>query len=101
MEPKFLSVLPPSDPEWPEPFNSVLQMECGHLHGRAAAIQLDRFAANAGVVGGGDIVESDVEERVEGDHVSRHVVGPFEYLGSDVDEEGVGGPSAEDHDLGC
>jgi hypothetical protein len=23
----------PSDPEWPEPFNSILQMECGHLHG--------------------------------------------------------------------
>jgi hypothetical protein len=37
----------PPDPEWPEPFNSVLQMECGHLHSRAAAIQFDRLATNA------------------------------------------------------
>ena len=51
-------------------------------------------------MGGGDVVEADVEERVEGDHVSRHVVGPFEDLWADVDEEGVGRPPSKDHDLG-
>jgi hypothetical protein len=88
-----------SDLEWPKPFNSVLQMECWHLHGRAAAIQFDRLASHAGVLGGGDVVEADVEERVKGDHVSGHIVGPFTDLWSDVDQEGVRGPTAEDHDL--
>jgi hypothetical protein len=50
---------------------------------------------------GGVVVEADVKEQVEGDHVARHVVGPFQDLGSDVDEEGIGGPPTEDHNLGC
>ena len=34
------------------------------------------------------------------DHVATEEVGPFEHLGPDVLEEGVGGPAAEDHDFG-
>jgi hypothetical protein len=33
------------------------------------------------------------------DHVARHVMGPFEDLGAYVNQEGVGGPSSEDHNL--
>jgi hypothetical protein len=41
------------------------------------------------------------EEGVEVDHVARHVVGPFEDLRSDVNEDGIGGTSAKkDHDIG-
>lgn len=47
-------------------------------------------ARGEGVVrrSGGGI--SGMEEVVEGDHVSAHVVGPFQYLGADVCQEGVG-----------
>ena len=50
-------------------------------------------------MGGGNVVKADVEERVEGNHVSGHVVGPFEDLGSNVHQESVGRPASEDHDL--
>ena len=40
-----------------------------------------------------------VEERVEMDHVARHVICPFEHLGSDVDKECIRRPTAEDHDF--
>jgi hypothetical protein len=40
-----------------------------------------------------------VKEGVVVNHITAHVVSPFEDLGSDVSEEGVGGPSSKDHDL--
>ena len=51
-------------------------------------------------VGVGFVEEAGVEEGVEGHHVSGHGVSPFEDLGSDVSQEGVGGPAAENHDFG-
>jgi len=38
-----------------------------------------------------------IEERVEVDHVARHVIGPFENLWSNVDQECIRGPTSEDH----
>ena len=48
----------------------------------------------------GNVIEANVEEGLEVNHVGGHVVGPLEDLGSDVDEEGVGRPTAENHDFG-
>jgi hypothetical protein len=64
-----------------------------------AAIQVDCSISGTGVVGGCLVVQTDVKEGREGHHVFRHVVGPLEYLWSDVHEECVRRPAPEDHDL--
>ena len=56
--------------------------------------------ASAGVRLWYHIEASDVEERIETDHVGGHGIRPFENLGADVHKEGIGGPASEDHDLG-
>jgi hypothetical protein len=56
-------------------------------------------SASAGIGLGGHIEAADVKEGVESDHIHGHGVGPFEDLGADVNEEGIRGPAAEDHDL--
>jgi hypothetical protein len=56
--------------------------------------------AGAGVIGSNEVLGVCIEERVEVDHVPGHVVGPFEYLWSNVDQECIrGGPSSKDHYL--
>jgi hypothetical protein len=40
-----------------------------------------------GVVGCSKILEGSIEERVKLDHVPRHVMGPFENLGLNVDQQ--------------
>ena len=37
---------------------------------------------------------------MHGGHVIAQVVGPFHDLGSDVHQEGIGGPAAQEHDAG-
>lgn len=44
---------------------------------------------------------AQVKEGVESGHVQAHVVGPLKDLGADVGKEGIRGPPAQDHDLGC
>ena len=56
--------------------------------------------AGVGCGSSGRFEFGSVEERIKGCHLLAHVVGPFEYLWSDVDEEGIGGPPPEDHDAG-
>jgi hypothetical protein len=56
-------------------------------------------SASAGIGLGGHIEAADVKEGVESDHIHGHGVGPFEDLWTNVYKEGIGGPSAEDHDL--
>jgi hypothetical protein len=41
-----------------------------------------------------------IEKGIVFDHVFRHIVCPFEDLGADVDQNGIRGPLAEDHNLG-
>ena len=41
-----------------------------------------------------------MEEVVEGNHVTAHVVSPFQDLRTDVSKEGIRGPAAQDHDAG-
>jgi len=84
---------------WIEAILSAVDVEPGH-HCGWTAIQGVGFLAGARVGGSGDVVEGGVEEGVEVDHVGGHVVCPFEDLGSDVSQEGVGGPAAENHDFG-
>ena len=49
---------------------------------------------------GGNIIKSNIKEGIEGYHIVGHVVCPFQHLGADVDEEGVGTPASQDHDFG-
>lgn len=41
-----------------------------------------------------------VEKGIVLDHIAAKLIGPFENLGSNVVEEGVGGPASQEHDLG-
>lgn len=55
---------------------------------------------SAGIGRGRHVVCAQIHEGVEIYHAAGHVVCPLECLGTQVNEEGVGGPSAHDHDLG-
>jgi hypothetical protein len=77
---------------------SVMHVELRNSHDRVSAIEGGLEAlAGAGVISCDEISGRSVEERVEVYHVPRHGVGPFENLRSDVDQECVRGPTAEDH----
>ena len=41
-----------------------------------------------------------VEEGIVVDHIAAKLIGPLENLGSNVVEEGIGGPASQEHDLG-
>jgi hypothetical protein len=55
--------------------------------------------SGSGVFSVGALVVRGVQEGVVFDHVGAHVVGPFEDLWLDIDEEGVGRPTPKNHDL--
>ena len=77
-----------------------MQIEPGYLHG-ATAIQWLSSDPGPRVGWRGNVVEADVKEGSERDHVLGHTVGPFEHPRSNVDQKGVRGPTSQDHDLGC
>jgi hypothetical protein len=70
---------------------------CNRRDGVSAIEEGLEALAGAGVVCGDEVVMGSIEERVKVDHVTGHVVGPFEHLWPNVDQECIGGPSSEDH----
>jgi Na+-translocating ferredoxin:NAD+ oxidoreductase RnfA subunit len=69
---------------------SVMHVELWNSHDRVSAIEgCFEALAGAGVVSSDEVSRGSIKERVEVCHVPRHVVGPFENLGSDVDQECV------------
>jgi hypothetical protein len=77
---------------------SVMYVELRNSHDVVSAIEGGFEAlAGSGVIGTDKVLVICVEERVEVDHVPRHVMGPFEDLGSNVDQECIRGPAAKDH----
>ncbi len=77
-----------------------MDVELWNRHDVVSAIEGRLEAlAGSGIIRGDEISMWSVEERVEVDHVARHVIGPFEDLGSDVDQECIRGPTAKDHDF--
>jgi hypothetical protein len=78
----------------------VVNIELGNCHDGVSAIEGGFEAlAGLGIIGGDKVAMQIVEERVEMNHVPRHVVGPFEHLGSNVDQECIRGPTSEDHNF--
>ena len=47
----------------------------------------------------GLVIVGEVQKLIHLDHVSRHVVCPFEHLWTNVIEEGIGRPSTHNHDF--
>ena len=79
---------------------SVMDVELWNRHDVVSAIEGRLEAlAGSGVIRCDEVSMWSVEERVKVDHVARHVIGPFEDLGSDVDQECIRGPAAEDHNF--
>jgi hypothetical protein len=79
---------------------SVMYVELRNSHDGVSAIEGGLEAlAGSGVISGNKVAIGGIKERVEVDHIPRHVVGPFEDLRSDVDQEGIRGPTSEDHYL--
>ena len=77
-----------------------MNVEFWHCHDRVTAIEgLLKPLAGSGVVRCDEVAAGGVKERVEVDHVAGHVVRPFEDLRPNVDQECIGGPSAEDHNF--
>ena len=74
------------DPEMDPPLNcSVMYVELRNSYDGVSAIEGGFEArAGSGVIRSDEISMGSIEERVEVDHVPRHVVCPFENLGSDV-----------------
>ena len=70
------------------------QVETGHQDGRA----IEGFS-DTGVLAMGAAGVGGVNKRVVADHVTAHIVCPFEHLGANVDEEGIRRPPSKDHDL--
>ena len=82
---------------------SVMQVEARHGSGFIPAIERMGLAcAKARICMGRHVgvTVAGVEEVIEVHHVGSHVAGPFQHLGANVDQESIGGPAAEDHDLG-
>jgi hypothetical protein len=71
-----------------------------HNDGVAAIEGLEKPLLETRIVGGNGFGKSGIEEGVVLDHVFRHVVGPFEDLGPNVGQKGVGGPTTKDHNFG-
>jgi hypothetical protein len=46
------------------------------------------------------VIDLDVKERVHGDHLTAHIIRPFEHLWADVGKECIGGPPTQYHYLG-
>jgi hypothetical protein len=79
----------------------MMQMELWHHNDGVATIEgLEKRLTETRIVGGDGIDMRGVEKGVVPYHVRGHVIGPFEYLGSNVDQECIRGPPSKDHDLG-
>jgi hypothetical protein len=79
---------------------SVMDVELWNRHDVVSAIEGRLEAlAGSGIIRCDEVSMWSVEERVEVDHVARHVIGPFEDLGSDVDQECIRGPTSKDHNF--
>lgn len=76
-----------------------MQVHFLHSRKREGAFRIEKGLAASGVGGWGSLRVCQICEGVELDHVGRHVVGPFENLWSDVDQEGIRGPPSQDHYL--
>jgi hypothetical protein len=76
---------------------SVMDVELWNRHDVVSAIEGRLEAlAGSGIIRCDEVSMWSVEKRVEVDHVARHVIGPFEDLGSDVDQECIRGPTSKD-----
>ena len=79
---------------------SVMSVKFWNRHDGVSAIEgCFEALAGSGGIRGDEVSVQSVEERVEVDHVPRHVVGPFEDLGSNADQECIRGPASKDHNL--
>ena len=45
------------------------------------------------------MAHADIEKGIHRDHVATHIVSPFQDLGANISQEGIRGPTVEDHDL--
>jgi hypothetical protein len=79
---------------------SVMNVELRNCHDVVSAIE-GRFEslAGSGIIWRDEVAMRSIEERVKVDHVARHVIGPFEDLGSNVDQKCIRGPTAKDHNF--
>ena len=76
-------------------------MESWRNYDGVAAIEgLEKPSRETGIVDGDGVSARGIEKGIVLYHVGGHIIGPFEYLGTDVDHECIGGPTSEDHDLG-
>ena len=79
---------------------SVMYVELWNRHDVVSAIEGRLEAlAGSGIIWCDEGSVRSIEERVKVDHVTRHVIGPFENLWTDVDQECIRGPPSEDHDF--
>ena len=80
---------------------SMVKLERGHRQTFDPAMVRRVMIVAGGRIIVRELVETgNVDEAIDLGHVRTHVVSPFEDLGSDVHQKGVGGPPAEDHDAG-
>jgi hypothetical protein len=77
-----------------------MNVELRNCHDVDSAIEGHLEAlAGSGVIRRDEVSVRSIEKRVKMDHVARHIVGPFEHLWADVDQECIRGPTSKDHNF--
>jgi hypothetical protein len=80
---------------------SVMEVHFQHLNRVPFGVlaTIEELLTSARIRGRDATRVGGVEEGVHVDHVARHLVCPFEYLGAKIHKKSVRGPASEDHNL--